>query len=159
MSSAPYPNDDPRNEGRLADLVSAGMWTTSGLAGAAMFALPGSSHAHLAAGVAVAGLAVLWGLVSLALYLRRATMSIGTRAVVTAATAPLVAAAIWARGYSPGLVTALLVNLPFSLFLFRRALRASWVRPRDLAWLLVAALLVHGPGLVGLMVLAGWAVG
>ena len=56
-------------------------------------------------------------------------------------------------------VHALLVNLPFSVYLFRRALEGSWVRPRDLAWLLLAALLVHGPGLIGLMVLADWVVG
>ena len=84
---------------------------------------------------------------------------LGTQMVVLVNVAAHVAVAIWARGYAPGLVTALLVNLPFSVFLFRRALRGSWVRPRDLIWLLVAALLVHGPGLVGLMVLAGWAVG
>ena len=62
MSSAQYPIDeDPRDEGRLADLVSAGMWTTAGLVGAAMFALPGSSHDHLLVGLAVAGAGVLWG--------------------------------------------------------------------------------------------------
>lgn len=83
---------------------------------------------------------------------------LATQMVVLVNVAAHVAAAVWARGYAPGLVTALLVNLPFSLFLFRRALRGAWVKPRDLAWLLVAALLVHGPGLVGLMVLAGWAV-
>ena len=70
MSSAQYPIDeDPRDEGPLADLVSAGMWTTAGLLGAAMFALPGSPHAHLAEGLAVAGAAVAWGLISLVLYL------------------------------------------------------------------------------------------
>lgn len=84
---------------------------------------------------------------------------LGTQMVVLVNVAAHVAAAVWARGYAPGLVTALLVNLPFSVFLFRRALRGAWVKPRDLAWLLAAALLVHGPGLVGLMVLAGWALG
>ena len=85
MSSAKYPIDeDPRDEGPLADLVSAGMWTTAGLVGAAMFALPGSSHAHLGEGLAVAGAAVTWGLISLVLYLTRRTMSLNTRAVVTA---------------------------------------------------------------------------
>jgi hypothetical protein len=84
---------------------------------------------------------------------------LGTQMVVLVNVAAHLGVAIWARGYAPGLVTALLVNLPFSVFLFRRALRGSWVRSRDLAWLLLAALLVHGPGLVGLMVLAGWAVG
>lgn len=84
---------------------------------------------------------------------------LGTQMVVLVNVAAHLAAAVWARGYAPGLVTALLVNLPFSAFLFRRALRGAWVKPRDLGWLLVAALLVHGPGVVGLMVLAGWAVG
>lgn len=69
------------------------------------------------------------------------------------------AQAVWIRGYVPGLVTGLLVILPFSVYLFRRALQGSWVRSRDLAWLFVAALLVHGPGLIGLLVLAGWVVG
>lgn len=83
---------------------------------------------------------------------------LATQMVVLVNVASHLAAAIWVRGYAPGLATALLVNLPFSIFLFRRALRGAWVKPRDLAWLLVAALLVHGPGLIGLMVLAGWAV-
>jgi hypothetical protein len=84
---------------------------------------------------------------------------LGTQMVVLVNVVAHLAAALWVRGYAPGLATALLVNLPFSVFLFRRALRGSWVKPRDLAWLLAAALLVHGPGLVGLMVLSGWAVG
>ena len=86
-------------------------------------------------------------------------LTLGTQMVVSLNVLAHVATAIWARGYAPGLVTALLVNLPFSVFLFHRAWRGSWVTLRDLAWLLVAAALVHGPGLVGLMVLAGWAVG
>lgn len=84
---------------------------------------------------------------------------LGTQMVVLLNVASHAASAVWLRSYVPGLVTALLVNLPFSLYLFRRALQGSWVRARDLAWLFVAALLVHGPGLIGLMVLAGWAVG
>lgn len=86
-------------------------------------------------------------------------LTLGTQMVVLLNVLAHVAVAVWARGYAPGLVTALLVNLPFSIFLFRRAWRGSWVTLRDLAWLVVAALLVHGPGLIGLMVLAGWAVG
>jgi hypothetical protein len=84
---------------------------------------------------------------------------LGTQMVMLVNVASHLAGALWMRGYVPGLVTALLVNLPFSVFLFRRALRGAWVKPRDLVWLLAAALLVHGPGLIGLMVLAGWAVG
>src|SRR5918994_1806356 len=62
MADARHTNEeDPRDEDRLADLVSAGMWTTAGLVGAAMFALPGSTHEHLGAGLAVAGGAVPGG--------------------------------------------------------------------------------------------------
>ena len=130
MSSAQYPIDeDPRDEGRLADLVSAGMWTTAGLVGAAMFALPGSPHAHLAEGLAVAGAAVTWGLISLVLYLTRRRCRCGARAVVTAMTAPVVAAAIWASGGATSFLGPLLLFT--SLFI-------AYFFPPRLAWPLVA---------------------
>ena len=130
MSSADYPiYEDPRDEGRLADLVSAGMWTTAGLVGAAMFALPGSPHAHLLEGLAVAGAAVLWGAISLVLYLTRATMSLRSRAAVTATTAPLVAAAIWASGGANSFLGPLLLFT--SLFI-------AYFFPPRMAWPLVA---------------------
>lgn len=130
MPSAPYLIDqDPRDEGRLADLVSAGMWTTAGLVGAAMFALPGSTHAHLGGGLAVAGAAVAWGLISLVLYITRATMSLRARAVVTATTAPLVATAIWASGGASSFLGPLLLFT--SLFI-------AYFFPPRLTWPLVA---------------------
>jgi diguanylate cyclase (GGDEF)-like protein len=126
----PHPTyEDPRDEGRLADLVSAGMWTTAGLVGAAMFALPGSPREHLLEGLAIAGAAVLWGLISLVLYLTRATMSLRTRAVVTATTAPLVTAAIWASGGANSFLGPLL--------LFTSMFIAYFFPPR-MAWPLVA---------------------
>jgi hypothetical protein len=58
------------------------------------------------------------------------------------------------RGYAPGVVTALAINAPLSVTLFRRAAAERWV-PRWSAWMLPpAALLLHGPGLVGLLLLA-----
>jgi diguanylate cyclase (GGDEF)-like protein len=121
--------DDPRNEGPLADLVSAGMWTTAGLVGAAMFALPGSSHEHLGVGLAIAGCAVAWGLTSLVLWLKRWTMSIRVRAGVTALTAPIVAAAFWATGGASSFLQPLLLFT--SLFI-------AYFFPARLAWPLVA---------------------
>ena len=121
--------EDPRDEGRLADLVSAGMWTTAGLVGAAMFALPGSSHDHLLVGMTVAGAGVLWGVISLVLYLTRSTMSIGARAVVTVTSAPVVAAAIWASGGATSFLGPLLLFM--SLFI-------GYFFPPRLAWPLVA---------------------
>jgi hypothetical protein len=61
------------------------------------------------------------------------------------------AAVVLFRGYAPGLVTALVLNLPFSLYLFRRAARERWL-DRGALWALVpAALLVHGPLLSALL--------
>jgi diguanylate cyclase (GGDEF)-like protein len=130
MAARQYPIDeDPRDEGRLADLVSAGMWTTAGVVGAAMFVLPGSPHEHVAAGLGIAGLAVGWGLISLLLYLTGWTMPIARRAIVTAGTAPVVIAAIWASGGASSFL------LPMLIF---TALFVAYFFPARLAWPLVA---------------------
>jgi Diguanylate cyclase, GGDEF domain len=130
MAHMQYPIDeDPRDEGRLADLTSAGMWTTAGLVGSAMFLLPGSPHEHLGIGLGIAGFAVLWGAISLVLYLTRSTMSIGVRALVTAGTAPIVTAAIWASGGASSFLGPLLLFT--SLFI-------AYFFPPRLAWPLVA---------------------
>jgi diguanylate cyclase (GGDEF)-like protein len=125
---ASHKADDPRDEGPLADLVSAGMWTTAGLVGAFMFLLPGSPHEHLAAGLSIAGFAVAWGAVSLAMYLSGRSMSIGVRAVVTAGTTPIVGAAIWASGGA----SSFLQPLMFFTVLF-----VAYFFPARLAWPLV----------------------
>lgn len=61
------------------------------------------------------------------------------------------AAVVLFRGYAPGLVTALLVNLPFSIYLLRRASRQRWLGRAALWALAPAALLVHGPVLSALL--------
>ena len=130
MTALRHPiGEDPRDEGRLADLTSAGMWTTAGVIGASMFLLPGSPHEHVGIGLAIAGFAVLWGVISLVLHLTRATMMIGTRAVVTAGTAPIVAAAIWASGGASSFLGPLLLFT--SLFI-------AYFFPPRMAWPLVA---------------------
>jgi diguanylate cyclase (GGDEF)-like protein len=121
--------DDPRDEGALADLTSAGMWSTAGLVGAAMFLLPGSPHEHLAAGLAIAGFAIAWGVISLAMYRSGWSMSIGPRAIVTAGTAPIVGAAIWASGGASSFLQPLL---------FFTVLFIAYFFPARLAWPLVA---------------------
>jgi hypothetical protein len=57
--------------------------------------------------------------------------------------------ALWLRSYVPGLATALLLNLPFSLYLFRRAWLEEWYSRRALGVLPLVALVVHGPLLMG----------
>jgi diguanylate cyclase (GGDEF)-like protein len=126
---AAHITDDPRDEGPLADLTSAGMWTTAGLIGAGMFLLPGSPREHLTAGLLIALTAVLWGAASLLLWHKRWTMSLRQRAVVTAGTAPLVTAAIWASGGATSFLQPLLLFT---------ALFISYFFPPRLAWPLVA---------------------
>jgi thiamine transporter ThiT len=64
------------------------------------------------------------------------------------------AAVVLFGGYAPGVVTALLVNLPFSVYLLRRADRERWLS-RGALWALVpAAIVLHGPLLAALLVLA-----
>lgn len=67
--------------------------------------------------------------------------------------------AIFWGGYTPGLVTAFLINLPFSLYLLRRAVREGWMSKRAVALMFPVGLLVHGPALAGLMLLSGVIVG
>lgn len=63
--------------------------------------------------------------------------------------------AIFLKGYGPGLVTALVINLPFSLYLLRRVLIERWMSKRAVALMFPVGLLIHGPALMGLMLLSG----
>ncbi len=52
-------------------------------------------------------------------------------------------AALLRGGYVPGLITAVLINLPFGIYVFRRAVSENWIR-RSRAWqLIIAAILLH----------------
>lgn len=57
-------------------------------------------------------------------------------------------------GYVPGLASALAINLLFSLYFFGAGLRQGWLKWGDFAYLAPVAVVLHGPGLLGLMVLA-----
>jgi len=63
------------------------------------------------------------------------------------------------RGYAPGVVTALIVNIPFAVYCFRRARRENWVSTRAFGATIPAALVVHGPLLAGSLWLASKASG
>ncbi|MBD0370109.1 MAG: HXXEE domain-containing protein [Pyrinomonadaceae bacterium] len=63
--------------------------------------------------------------------------------------------ALFLHGYAPGLVTAILINLPFSLYLLKRAVGERWMSKRAVAWMFPIGLLIHGPALAGLMLLSG----
>jgi diguanylate cyclase (GGDEF)-like protein len=121
--------EDPRDEGPLADLTSGGLWTGVGVVGSVALVLPGADRTHLAWALAIAVLATGWGLVSLVLWRRRLTMSTARRAAVTAGVLPLVAVAIWASGGSKSFV------LPLMLF---TALFIAYFFPPRLSWPLAA---------------------
>lgn len=61
---------------------------------------------------------------------------------------------LYTLGYVPGLITALAINLPFSLYLFASGIKDRWLRWSDLGFLLPVALAVHVLGLLGLSFLA-----
>lgn len=63
--------------------------------------------------------------------------------------------ALFLKGYAPGVVTALLINLPFSWYLLRRALAEKWMSGKAIILMFPIGLLLHGPALAGLMLLSG----
>jgi hypothetical protein len=65
----------------------------------------------------------------------------------------LAAAVVVFQGYAPGLVTALAIHLPFSIYLLRRAAAERWVGTGARWALLPGALAVHGPALSALLLL------
>ena len=118
-------DEDPRDEGALADLTSGALWTTAGVVGTLALLLPGAERDHLGWALAIAALATGWGLVSFVLWRRRLTMSIGRRALITAATLPLVGVALWATGGMESFVQ------PFMLF---TALFIAYFFPPRFGW-------------------------
>jgi diguanylate cyclase (GGDEF)-like protein len=122
-------DEDPRDDGPLADLTSGALWILSGVVGTLALLLPGADRAHLPWALGIAALSTGWGLVSLLLWRRRITMSVGLRAAVTAATLPGVALALWATGGPSSFIQ------PFMLF---TALFLAYFFPPRLGWPLIA---------------------
>ncbi len=63
--------------------------------------------------------------------------------------AHLVSAIVVFRGYGPGLATAVSINAPFAVYCVRRARRERWLNPAALGATLPAAIVLHGPVLLG----------
>jgi hypothetical protein len=84
----------------------------------------------------------------------RTTLLVGTQAVMLVNVFAHLLQALLTRGYVPGLVTAFGFNLPFSLYFFWQGLKTGWIRDVDLGPLALTALLLHGPGLLGLILIA-----
>jgi diguanylate cyclase (GGDEF)-like protein len=119
------------DDGRLPDLVSGLMWVASAGIGLVALALPGSSHEHVGAAVALAAGAFAWGAFSLVLAVRGFVMSLPVRAGVTAGALPVVALALWATGGATSFIGPLLL---FSV------LFVGYFFPARYAWPLAALL-------------------
>ena len=63
--------------------------------------------------------------------------------------------AVMIGGYAPGVVTALAFNLPFSIYLLRRAIKRRWVSRRAMVLFGPIGLVLHGLGLPGIIILSG----
>jgi len=63
------------------------------------------------------------------------------------------AQSIWIGGYTPGVITAIAVALPYTLYMGRRLLAAGWLRPIAAQGLLTAAVLLLLAGLAGRLIL------
>jgi Protein of unknown function with HXXEE motif len=52
--------------------------------------------------------------------------------------------AAWVRGgYAPGVITAVMINLPFGVYVLRRAVKEQWIPPRTVWQLIGIALVLH----------------
>jgi diguanylate cyclase (GGDEF)-like protein len=122
-------DEDPRDEGPLADLTSGALWTVAGLVGTVALLMPGADRSHLGWALGIAAVATGWGLASLVLWRRRLTMTLAQRAAVTAGALPLVGLAIWASGGAASFVQ------PLMLF---TALFIAYFFPPHLSWPLTA---------------------
>jgi len=123
---------DPYDDGPLPDLLSGLMWIATGLMGLAVQAFPGTDHDHEAWVLGLCAFAIAWGTFSVLAGLRRWTMKLHLRAVVTAVMLMVVVLALWATG---GATSYLLPVLLFT------ALFIGWFFPPRLAWPLVVLFL------------------
>src|SRR5215211_6116272 len=125
LSRPQHADGDQWDDGPLPDLTSGIMWASTGVFGAAVLWLPGSDRSHATLALALAAFATVWGLFELWLASRGKGMSVGRRALVTAATMPIVALSLWATGGATSFIQ------PVMIF---TALFISYFFPPKLAW-------------------------
>jgi hypothetical protein len=70
------------------------------------------------------------------------------------AAAHVASALLLFHGYGPGLVSAVLINAPFAVYVFRRAGREAWIGRFAWRMLPVGGIVLHGPVLLGALWLA-----
>jgi hypothetical protein len=95
------------------------------------------------AGFALLLMAARWDRTSYALVVVQAVMTLNVVAHIIGA--------VLLRGYIAGIVTALLVELPTSVLVYRRLRKSQWMTRSNWALLPLWAVGLHGPGLLGLI--------
>lgn len=109
--------------------------------------LPAPALQHSAANLHIAlilatvlpGIFIMWAVFSRRQWLLMAALLVEAVLLVNAFAHSL--AAVLRGGYVPGLFTAVLINLPFGIYVFRRAVKERWIRA-SVAWQLIAAAIV-----------------
>jgi diguanylate cyclase (GGDEF)-like protein len=129
LSRPQHADGDLWDDGPLPDITSGIMWGATGLFGVVVLWLPGSDREHMAVALTLAAFAIAWGVVSLVMASRGHSMSVGLRALVTAATMPVVALSLWATGGATSFIQ------PVMIF---TALFIAYFFPPKLAWPLMA---------------------
>jgi hypothetical protein len=100
-----------------------------------------SLHFALVLAAVLPGIFIIWAILSPRQWLLIAALLVEAVLLVNAFFHIL--AALFRGGYVPGLITAVLINLPFGLYVFRRAVRERWIRT-SAAWQLIAvAIALH----------------
>ena len=117
------------DDGPLPDFTSGLMWTATGVFAMAVLALPGSDRDHIVLALGLGIFAVIWGLISIGMAARGHGMTLGLRALITAATMPLVALSLFATGGATSFIQ------PVMIF---TALFIAYFFPPRLAWPLMA---------------------
>jgi hypothetical protein len=98
-------------------------------------------HIALIAGAVLPSLVIVWAIISRSHGFLIASLFVEAILLVNAFAHMLTA--ILKFGYVPGLITAVLINLPFGIYVFRRAVSERWIRNYRAWQLLAAALVVH----------------
>ena len=98
-------------------------------------------HVALVVGTVLPCMVIAWAIVSRSHGFLIASLFVEAVLLVNAIAHTLTA--LLAHSYVPGLITAVLINLPFGIYVFRRAVRDRWVRDYRAWQLIVAAIAVH----------------
>jgi hypothetical protein len=98
-------------------------------------------HVALIIATVLPAIFIVWAVFSQRQWLLIAALLVEAVLLVNAFAHTLTAVAL--RHYVPGLVTAVLINLPFGIYVVRRAVRDKWIR-RAVAWqLIIVAVVLH----------------